>query len=47
MFCFLGFTFKTQKNICLSATIDEWDVYASCYVKIDGEVVMDKCKLPN
>ena len=46
LFCFLGIDLHPEKRgLCLSASMDEWDIYASCYV-IDNEVVMDKCKLP-
>lgn len=47
LFCFLGIDLHPEKALlCLSATMDEWDVYASCYVT-DDDVIMDKCKLPN
>ena len=25
--------------------LDEWDVYATCYVKDNLDIVVDKCKL--
>lgn len=47
LFCFLGIDLHPEKaRLCLSASMDEWDVYASCYVT-DDDVIMDKCKLPN
>ena len=46
LFCFLGIDLHSEKaRLCLSATMDEWDVYASCYVTV-AKVIMDKCKLP-
>ena len=46
LFCFLGIDLHPEKaRLCLSATMDEWDVYASCYVTV-AKVIMDKCKLP-
>ena len=46
LFCFLGISLrKNSKLNGLSASMDEWDVYASCYV-IGEDVVLDKCKLP-
>ena len=46
LFCFLGIDLHPEKaRLCLSATMDEWDVYASCYVT-DATVIIDKCKLP-
>ena len=42
----MGIDLHPEKaRLCLSATMDEWDVYASCYVT-DAKVIMDKCKLP-
>lgn len=47
LFCFLGINLHPEKaRFCLSASMDEWDVYASCYVT-DTKVIIDKCKLPN
>ena len=48
LFCFLGFDMKndTSTNMSLSANIDDWDYYATCYVKKDETVVLDKCKIP-
>lgn len=46
LFCFLGIDLHPEKsNITLSCSIDDWDVYATCYVR-ENEVVLDKCKLP-
>ena len=44
LFCFLGIDLHPQRDkLCLSASMEEWDIYASCYVT-DNEVIMDKCK---
>lgn len=46
LFCFLGIDLHPEKRECtLSADMDDWDVYASCYVT-DTQIIMDKCKLP-
>lgn len=46
LFCFLGIDLHPQeREITPSALMDDWDVYASCYVT-DTQVVMDRCKLP-
>ena len=45
LFCFLGIDLHPSKTITLSCAIEEWDIYATCYVK-DNSVMMDKCKLP-
>lgn len=46
LYCFLGISLHPNSKINgLSASIDDWDIYASCYV-INNEVIMDKCKLP-
>lgn len=48
LFCFLGISLHPAselKGLKLSASMDEWDIYASCYVT-DAEVIMDKCRLP-
>lgn len=46
LYCFLGISLHPSTQIRgLSASMDEWDVYASCYV-IGEDVVLDKCKLP-
>ncbi len=46
LFCFLGIELHPQKRErTLSADIDDWDIYASCYVT-DTEIIMDKCRLP-
>lgn len=47
LFCFLGIDLHPEtRQLCLSARMDEWDIYASCYVLNDGKVVMDECRLP-
>ena len=46
LFCFLGISLQNRKATCkISANLNEWDVYAICYVK-DDEVIIDKYKLP-
>lgn len=46
LFCFLGISLHpSNKLIGLSASMDDWDIYASCYVT-DTQVIMDKCRLP-
>lgn len=48
LFCFLGFDMSdhTSSGMILSSNIDEWSYYATCYVKKDGTVLLDKCKIP-
>lgn len=47
LYCFLGISLHTNNQINgLSVSIDDWDIYASCYVTDTG-VIMDKCKLPS
>ena len=44
--CFLGISLHPGMQVSgLSASMDDWDIYASCYVT-DTQVVMDKCRLP-
>ncbi len=44
--CFLGIDLHPElRTATLSCPIDDWDVYATCYVTDDG-VEMDKCKFP-
>ena len=45
LFCFLGIDLHPKDTLMLSADIEEWDIYATCYVT-DTEIIMDKCKLP-
>jgi hypothetical protein len=46
LYCFLGIDLHPElRTLCLSCDIDEWDVYATCFVT-DNDVIMDKCKLP-
>lgn len=46
LYCFLGISLHPISEIRgLSATLDDWDIYASCYVTDTG-IIMDKCKLP-
>ena len=46
LYCFLGIDLHPElRKLCLSCDIDEWDIYASCYVT-DTNVLIDKCKLP-
>lgn len=47
LYCFLGIDLHPERReLTLSGDIDEWDVYASCYVTDDG-IIMDRCKLPD
>jgi hypothetical protein len=47
LFCFLGVALHPKATLRgLSASMDDWDIYASCYVK-EGTVIMGKCRLPN
>ena len=47
LFCFLGIDLHTdEREATLSCSVDDWDIYASCYVLDDGEIEMDKCRLP-
>ena len=46
LYCFLGISLHPNLAIDgLSASIEDWDIYASCYVT-DTQVIMDKCRLP-
>ena len=46
LYCFLGISLHPSTRLNgLSATMDDWDIYASCYVT-ETQVLMDKCKLP-
>ena len=46
LYCFMGIDLHPElRKLCLSCDIDEWDIYASCYVT-DTDVIMDKCRLP-
>ncbi len=46
LFCFLGINLHPSIGLNgLSASIDDWDIYASCYVT-ETQVIMDKCRLP-
>lgn len=47
LWCFLGIDLHPENaKITLSASMDDWDVYASCFVTDDNEIIMDKCRLP-
>ncbi len=44
--CFLGISLHPENaRVTLSASLDDWDIYATCYVT-DDDVIVDKCKLP-
>ena len=46
-FCFIGIDLHPEtRRATLSVPIDDWDIYASCYVLDDGSVTMDECRLP-
>ncbi len=46
LFCFLGISLHPSTVLRgLSASMDDWDIYASCYVT-DTQIIMDKCRLP-
>ncbi|MCQ2549936.1 MAG: hypothetical protein MJ134_07835 [Lachnospiraceae bacterium] len=46
LFCFLGIDLHPSFELNgLSAKMDDWDIYASCYVT-ETQVIMDKCRLP-
>jgi hypothetical protein len=46
LFCFLGIDLHPERaQVTLSVDIDEWDIYATCYVT-DTEIIMGKCRLP-
>lgn len=46
LFCFLGINLHPNIELNgLSASIDDWDIYASCYVT-ETQVIIDKCRLP-
>lgn len=46
LYCFLGISLHPSLKLNgLSASIDDWDIYASCYVTDTG-IIMDKCRLP-
>lgn len=58
LFCFLGLnTTEQEDNSCIRLSLDsksskenpyydDWEYYASCIVN-NGEVIMDKCRVPN
>lgn len=44
--CFLGISLHPENtHITLSASLDDWDIYATCYVR-ENDIIMDKCRLP-
>lgn len=44
--CFLGISLHPENaKVTLSASLDDWDIYATCYVT-DDDVIVYKCKLP-
>ncbi len=46
LFCFLGISLHPSTKLNgLSASMDDWNIYASCYVTDEG-IIMDKCRLP-
>ncbi len=46
LFCFLGISLHPSTKLNgLSASMDDWDIYASCYVT-ETQVIMGKCRLP-
>ena len=46
VYCFLGISLKPEDPVpTLSGSLDDWDVYASCYVT-DTEIIMSDYKLP-
>ena len=46
LYCFLGIDLHPEDaKITLSASLDNWDIYATCYVT-DDDVILDKYKLP-
>lgn len=47
LWCFLGINTREIGSdvLRLSADMEDWEYYASCYVK-NGAVVMDKCRIP-
>ena len=47
LYCFLGISLHPGTKLNgLSASMDDWDIYASCYVDNDGVVTMGECRLP-
>lgn len=46
--CFLGINtkMKDSTNICLSTSMEDWEYFASCYVK-DGIAIQYKSRTPN
>lgn len=45
--CFIGIDLHPETApLCLSVRMDEWDIYASCYVLENGSVIMGECRLP-
>lgn len=46
LYCFLGINLHPSSKINgLSASAEDWDIFASCYVT-ETQVIMDKCRLP-
>ena len=46
LFCFLGIDLHPERaQLTLSASLNDWDVYATCYVKENDKIVLDQCRL--
>ena len=47
LWCFMGISTddSSDPSLHLTAKLDDWDYYTSCYVQ-HRKVLMDKCKLP-
>lgn len=46
LYCFLGICLHPNSKLNgLSASLEDWDIYASCYVT-ETQIIMDKCRLP-
>ena len=47
LYCFLGIDLHAdERELCLSASMSDWDIYATCYVLDNNDVVLDECRLP-
>lgn len=47
LYCFIGIDLHPEiRQVTIRESTGEWDIYASCYVLENGEVVMDECRLP-
>ena len=47
LFCFLGIDLHPENTkLCLSASLQDWDIFATCIVK-DNDIICSECRLPS